>query len=118
MSIAFRREFRAVLRLALPLAAAQVGQMLLGLVDTAVVGRLGASELAAVGVGNSIFFTLAIFGTGLVLGVEPTIAQAVGAGRIKRARGLVTQGQWLGLILSLPLAASCLGLSAVARRWG
>jgi MATE family multidrug resistance protein len=48
-----RTELRALARLALPLAAAQAGQALMGVVDTAVVGRAGAVQIAGVGLDHS-----------------------------------------------------------------
>lgn len=79
----------------------------MGLVDTAVVGRLGARELGAVGLGNALFFTLFIAAMGVVMGIDPLTAQAFGAGDPARARRTLWQGIWLaiviGLALSLPL---------------
>ncbi|HZA15190.1 MAG TPA: MATE family efflux transporter, partial [Myxococcaceae bacterium] len=107
-------ELSALVRLAAPLAFAQVGQMAMGFVDVAIVGRLGAVPLAAVGVGNGIFFTIAFVGVGVMLGLDPLIAQAVGAKEEIRARRLLWQGMWLalaaGALLSLPIAALTSGL--------
>src|SRR5256885_11089178 len=81
---------------------------MMGLVDTAVVGRLGAAPLGAVGLANGLFFALAIVGVGAMLGLDPLFAQAAGARDRDRARELVWQGLWLSalvtLALSLPLA--------------
>ena len=99
-----RAELRALGRLAAPLAAAQAGQALMGVVDTAVVGRAGAVPLAAVGLGNTLFFTVAVIGIGLMMGLDPLIAQAVGAGDQARARRLLWQGGSLSVIAALALA--------------
>ncbi len=53
-------EMRAMVKLAAPLALAQIGQMAMGVVDVAIVGRLGAVPLAAVGVGNALFFAISV----------------------------------------------------------
>lgn len=106
----FRTELRQLLRLAGPLAAAQAGTQIMGLVDLAVVGRLGARELGAAGLGNGIFFTIAIVGIGLVLGVDPMISHAFGGGDAVRARHVLWQGVWLALgatvVLTIPLLVS------------
>jgi MATE family multidrug resistance protein len=103
-----RLELRALGRLAAPLAVAQAGQALMGVVDTAVVGRAGAVPLAGVGLGNALFFTIAVIGIGLMMGLDPLIAQAFGAGDAGRARRLLWQGASLAVIaaaaLALPLA--------------
>ena len=97
-------EVRELLRLALPIAAAQAGIALMGVVDTAVVGRLGAAALGAVGLANGIFLALGIVGVGIVMGIDPLIAQAFGAADRSRTRALLWQGAWLSLIVSAVLA--------------
>jgi MATE family multidrug resistance protein len=97
---AFRREIRELFRLALPVAAAQAGTQMMGLVDVAVLGRLGPRELAASGVGNAVFFALSVVGIGIVLGIDPLVAQAVGAGEHPRARRAMWHGIWLALAVS------------------
>jgi MATE family multidrug resistance protein len=99
----FRREFRELFRLAAPVATAQAGAQLMGLVDVAVLGRLGARELAASGVGNAVFFAFSVVGIGIVLGIDPLVAQAVGAGDHARARRALWQGVWLAVVVSAAL---------------
>ena len=55
-----RREIRETLALSAPVAATQLGMMAMGLVDIVMVGPLGTESLAAVSVGNSVFFALLI----------------------------------------------------------
>jgi MATE family multidrug resistance protein len=123
----YRHEILALARLAAPLAAASAGQSLMGLVDAAVVGRAGPAALAGIGLGNSLFFSLAAFGIGVMLGLDPLTAQALGAGDRTRARRLVWQGLWMALacglalmvpLALLPLAAAPLGIDAGTAREG
>lgn len=97
-------------RLAFPLAIAQAGQTLMGVVDLAVVGRLGAAEIGAVGLGNGLFFFFAMLASGVVMGIDPLVSQAVGAGNPIRARKMLWQGVYLsfavGMFLSIPLVLS------------
>src|ERR1700730_2334422 len=69
---ALRREFRPTLRLALPLILAEIGWMSMGVVDTIMVGRLPNSAVAigATGLGQSLYNSVAIFGGGLLLGMD------------------------------------------------
>src|SRR5205085_4757509 len=99
-----RSKVRELLRDARPIAAAQTGLALMGLVDTAVVGRLGAAALGAVGFANGIFLAIGIVGVGIVMGLDPLIAQAFGAADRPRTRALLWQGVWLSLIVSAVLA--------------
>jgi multidrug resistance protein, MATE family len=89
-----------ILALAVPLALVQMGAAMLGVIDTAVVGRTTPAQLAGVGLGNSILFAIFIFGMGLVLGTEPVIAQAMGARDPLRARRTMRQGMWLAVAVS------------------
>lgn len=75
-----RHEVRDVARLAAPIVAVQVGLMLMGVVDAAMVGRVSATDLAAVALGNFWWITISLFGAGIVMAVDPVVAQAVGAG--------------------------------------
>ncbi len=99
--------------LAVPLAAVQMGSATINVIDTAVVGRTTAGALAGVGLGNSLLFTLAIVGMGLVLGTEPVIAQALGAGDARRARRGFRQGVWLALFAT-PAILVLAGVAALA----
>ncbi|MFA6959063.1 MAG: MATE family efflux transporter [Thermoanaerobaculia bacterium] len=103
----YKTELRSLLTLAVPIALAQVGQTLMGVVDTAVVGRLGAAEIGAVGVGNSLFWFVGMFATGLVMGIDPLVSQAVGANDPLRARRMLWQGIYLAIaiaaVLTVPL---------------
>ncbi len=106
------------MRLAVPLAAANLGQVLIGAVDTAVVGRLGEIELGAAGLGNSVFFVVAVVGMGIMLGLDPLVAQAIGADEPARARRMLWQGGFLALLLGAPIALAVAGLGTLLERFG
>lgn len=99
------QEVRESLRLAWPLVLGYVGHNLLGVVDTAMVGRLGSDELAGCSIGNGIYFTLSIVAMGLVTGLDPIVSQAVGAGEGARASAALRAGLRLGAIVALPTVA-------------
>jgi multidrug resistance protein, MATE family len=105
-----RDELRSLIRLALPIVAVQVGLMMMGVVDTLMVGRVSAAALAAVALGNIYFFSVAIFGMGILFALDPIISQAVGA----RDDPAIARGLQRGLLLALVLAVlSLLPLLAV-----
>ncbi len=82
--------------------------MAMGLVDTAMVGRVSPEAIGAVSVGSHTYFVAAMFGMGVLLGLDPLVSQAWGAGRREEAhRGLV-QGVFL---------ASALGAALMAFLW-
>jgi len=112
------QELRARLKRTGPLLITQLGSMLLGVVDTAVVGRLGEIPLGAVGLGNTIFFTISVLGFGWMLALDPLIAQAVGAGERRQARYLLWQGIWVALIGTLPLTLLVVLVTENVHRFG
>ncbi len=97
-----RHEFRPTLRLALPLVFAELGWMSMGIVDTIMVGRLPNSAVAigATGLGQSLYHSIAIFGAGLLLGMDTFVSQAHGRDDIRDARHSLVNGAFLALLLT------------------
>lgn len=97
-----------MLRLAVPVVLAEIGWMTMGLVDTMMVGRVGAEAIGAVSVGVSIFFTAGIFGIGMLLGLDYLVAGALGAGKREEAHSALWHGLVLATVLSVALTAGLL----------
>ena len=72
-------EWKAITRLALPIALAQVGQVLMGIVDIKIVGRLGAVAIAAAAAGHGVAIVISLFIMGIAMGLDPIVAQRLGA---------------------------------------
>jgi MATE family multidrug resistance protein len=72
-------ELETIARLALPIALAQFGFVLLGLVDVAVLGHVSATDLGGGSIGRSIGFAGLALGFGAAAALEPLAAQALGA---------------------------------------
>lgn len=113
-----RVDLPNLIRLAVPIALAQGGLSLMGLIDTAVVGRAGEIPLAAVGLANAVFFGTIVFGIGLLVGLDPLISQAMGAGQPRRARQLYWQGVWIALIAAAALSIPVLLLPLLLEAGG
>jgi MATE family multidrug resistance protein len=75
----YTQYYKRLLNLAIPLVLTQAGQMVVHLVDNAMVGRVGTTELAAAAFANSIFMVVMVFGIGIFLGLTPIIGHAHGA---------------------------------------
>lgn len=101
---ATRAELRVLLRLSLPLMASQVGMMLLGVVETIIVGRAGTTALAAVSLGNVWSQGTILVAMGVVMGADPLLSQAYGAGDNRTAALTFQRGLVLSLLLGLPLS--------------
>jgi len=97
-----REEVRETLRLAVPIAFAQVALMTMGLVDTALVGRVSKLDMAAVAIGNQLAFSALCAPMGVTMAVEPLASQAVGAGDPRRAWNALRAGIVACLLLSIP----------------
>ncbi len=111
-----RQEVRSLLVLAAPLVVAQLAQMAMGVVGTMVAGQLGVRQLAAQGLGATAFSMVLIMAFGLMAGLDPHVARAVGAGEPQRAGRLFYQGLWTATLGALPLMALIV-LSGRALRW-
>ncbi|MGA8492923.1 MAG: MATE family efflux transporter [Terriglobales bacterium] len=98
----WRQDFRQTLRLALPLIFAEVGWMSMGIVDTVMVGRLPNSAVAigATGLGQSLYNSVAIFGGGLLLGMDTFVAHAFGREDLDDARHSLLNGLFLAVALT------------------
>ena len=113
-----RREFRPMLRMALPLALAELGWMAMGVVDTIMAGRLGAAAIGAGSLGGNLFYPIAIFGTGLLAGMDTLVSQSFGAGDPRDCRRSLVNGVWLAAGLALPLALVIWALIPLLRAVG
>lgn len=115
-------EIKALLKLAAPLSVAQLSQMMMGVVGTVAAGRLGVQALAAQALGATTFALLLITAYGLMAGIDPHVARAVGRGEFDRAGAQWRQSLWVGLLGGLPLVAllwaAPLGLSAMGQEPG
>jgi MATE family, multidrug efflux pump len=69
------------IKLATPVTIGQVGIMMMGVVDSLMVGRLGASSLAAAALGNSLSMIIFIIGIGISFAVTPLVAISLGANK-------------------------------------
>src|SRR5438105_14974925 len=95
-----RREFRPMLRLAAPLAVAELGWMAMGIVDTIMAGPLGPAAVGAGILGNMVFYPLATSLTGLLLGMDTRVAQAYGRRDVHDGRHTLINGAWLSVALT------------------
>lgn len=103
-----RHELAHLVRLAWPIAATHVGNMAMGVVDTLFLGHVGVEALAAAAIGNAFLYGTLLAGQGIVLGIDPLVTQAHGAGD-GRALGLALQ-RGLVVAAGVTLAVSTLFL--------
>src|SRR6266480_1977401 len=98
-------ELTETLRLAVPMALTQLGQIAMMTTDLALVGRLGDQAVAAAALASTVFFVSFTFGMGLVSAVAPLAAQAFGARDPRMVRRALRVGLWVALLIALPVMA-------------
>jgi len=98
-------ELAETLKLAVPIALTQLGQIAMMTTDIAMIGRLGAEAVAAASLAHTVLFVSFTFGMGLVSAVAPLAARAFGARNPHLIRRSLRVGLWAALLISLPLMA-------------
>src|SRR5262245_51945255 len=97
-------EIAALVRLGAPLVATQMGFMLLGVVDSALLGHVSANALAATSLATQWSWVCLGLGVGIVLGIDPLIAQAHGAGDRSATALALQRGLVMAILVGLPIA--------------
>ncbi len=97
----FAANARAISKLAAPLLAGQLAVLAFGTIDTLLVARFAADELAALAVGGAAYITVFIGLMGVVLALGPLVGQLFGARQLEQAGAQLHQAVWLALGLSV-----------------
>jgi MATE family multidrug resistance protein len=99
----WRPELGAMVALAVPVVLSELGWMAQAIVDTIMVGKLGPAAIGAVALGNAVYYTPALFGIGLLLGLDTLVAQAHGRADHDECHRWLAQGVYLACIATPPL---------------
>ncbi len=102
-----------ILVLALPIIGGMVSQNVLNLVDTAMVGTLGDSALAAVGTGSFANFLAVAFVMGLSVGVQAMVARRLGEGRMTQVAIPLNGALCLAIASAVPTSILLYALAPV-----
>lgn len=97
----WRTHYRASFYLGVPFIGAQLAQLAINTTDVLMVGKLGATELAAIILATQMYFTVYVFGNGFANAVVPMAAQAVGRGDKVSVRRSVRMGMWVVMLYGL-----------------
>ena len=92
---------RQLFNLSWPVLVAQAAVMANSLIDTMMAGQISPADLAAVGIGSSIFATVFVTAMGVLLALPPIVAHHYGGGRHLEIGSDVRQSAWLALFLSI-----------------
>ncbi len=94
------------MRLALPALGALIAEPLFLLADSALVGHLGSTELAALGLAGAVLQTIIGLMVFLAYSTTPAVSRLLGAGDRRRAVSVGVDGLWLALAIGIPLAVA------------
>lgn len=85
-------KWREIIALAAPVVISKLSFTVMGIVDTAMVGRIDPTAQAAVGISTTYMFTLYVFGLGLIGVINTFVSQNHGAGRLERCGVVLGHG--------------------------
>ena len=89
----------------------------MGVVDTLMVGRVSPQAIGAVGLGSILYFSAAIFGMGMLLGLDTFVSQSYGAGNTRECHRWLRDGVHLAVLATVPLMAITFGLVPLMPSW-
>ena len=103
----FRRELAETFLLAWPLVLTQLAQTATYATDVIMIGRLGATELAASALAVNLYSVLMFTGMGLVTAAAPLVAAELGARRhsVREVRRTVRMALWAAFLFTIPAMA-------------
>jgi MATE family multidrug resistance protein len=104
MMLPNRSEFKETIRLAIPVVIGQVGHMMMSMVDSLMVGRVGAAPLAASAIGHGLFMLILIFGIGVSMAISPLVAMSIGSGLQQRSGTIFRQGLLINTLIGIGLS--------------
>jgi len=99
----YTKEFRYNLKLASPVMLGMLGHTFVGFVDNIMVGQLGAAELAAVSLGNSLIFIAMSLGIGFSTAITPLVAEADSEADFNKGKSVFKHGFFLCTVLGFIL---------------
>jgi MATE family multidrug resistance protein len=114
----WRGELDAMVKLAVPVVLSELGWMVMGVVDTIMVGRLGPAAIGAVALGNAVCYTPSMFGIGLLLGLDTLVSQAYGRKDHEECHRWLAQGVYLASISAVPIMVGIALVSSFFARFG
>ena len=116
-SAEYKESYKGTLLLAYPVVLGQLGHIMVGVADTAMVGQIGSIEQAAVALGSSIYTLVLVFGLGVSYGVTPLVAAADSANNHQENVSLLKHGILINTALGILLFLLLTILSPLLRNF-
>ena len=106
-------SYKATFLLAYPVVISQLGHIMVGVVDTAMVGQIGTIEQAAVALSNSLYTLVLVFGLGVSYGITPLVAAADSSKNHSENAALLKHSIIINTVLGILLFALLIAISPV-----
>lgn len=107
----YAKYFKQIVRLGMPIVIGQLGIVLMGMADVMMIGKIDATNLAAVGASNAVYFLVVILGIGTLTAISPLVAKAKGAGNVGDTKIYFKKGIIASLFLTLFISTITLVLT-------
>lgn len=101
--ISYRQHIKETIKLAFPISVGQLGHIMMGVVDSVMVGKIGSAPLAAASLVNGLFFLIVVLGFGMTLAIAPLIAISKGENNPSECGRILNHGVLVNLIFSIIL---------------
>lgn len=98
-----KKHIKETLQFAYPVAIGQIGYVMMGVVDSAMVGQIGYSFLAAASLANGLFFLTLVVGIGISYAVTPLVAISIGSNSKDECTNLFRQSFYINFITGVLL---------------
>lgn len=108
-------EWRALVSIAVPVVIVQIGLMLMGVVDTLMIGHVSAPALASVALGNLYFYNVIVLAMGALMALDPLVSQGVGARDHAAITRAVQRGVMLACVFAVAMVLPMLPAASVLR---
>ena len=105
-----KSELNHLYKLSIPLILTQLGQMIVVVADSAMVGQVGAKYLASAAFANNIFVLIMFFGMGITLGITPLIGKHNGANEKEAIVKILSNAFFTKIIITISLLALSVGI--------
>ncbi|MBN1299856.1 MAG: MATE family efflux transporter [Melioribacteraceae bacterium] len=102
----YKQHISETIKLAIPVSIGFLGHVMLGVVDSLMIGKIGASYLAASALVNSVLFLILVLGIGMTVAMTPLTAIANGSGNHEECGVILRQGLLTNIVFAVLLAVA------------
>ena len=113
-----KRYYIENLRIAFPVILSFAGQQLVQVMDTIMVGRLGAVELSAVSLSSAIITNITMIGLGIAMGLTPLVGVHHARNERQQSGILFQNSMLLNIMISIVLCGLLLAINPMLRLFG